>query len=95
MAKAAETLIREWAYLLWRKEGCPDSRDREFWERAPLLLEAEPAPPMLTPLQARSAGEAVVDEAVAQTFRASDPPAFAARARVGTSSEQPAPGLKG
>ena len=89
MAEDVETQVRERAYLLWKKEGCPDGRDREFRERARLLLEAESAPPIATPLQARSAEEAAVDEAVAETFPASDPPTFAATARVGASAEQP------
>jgi len=95
MAEGAETQIRERVYLLWEKEGCPEGRDRELWERARLLQAAESAPPMITLLQARSAEEAAVDEAMAETFPASDPPAFAATARVGASAEQPAPGLKG
>lgn len=45
---------------------------------------------MMTPLQTRSAEEAAVDEAVAETFPASDPPAFAATVGVGSSSEQSA-----
>ncbi len=95
MAENAETQVRERAYLLWEKEGCLDGRDREFRERARLLLGVESAPLMITPLQARSAEEAAVDEAVAEIFPDSDPPAFAATARVGASSEQPAPGLNG
>ena len=83
MTEDSEKAIQERAYLLWEKEGCPDGRDKEFWERARLLHEAEAAPPIMTPLQARSAEEAEVDEALAETFPASDPPSFAATDRVG------------
>ncbi len=88
MADDNEKQTQERAYLLWQKEGCPDGRDKEFWERGRLLHEADAAPSMVTPLQARSAEEAAVDEAVAETFPASDPPAFAATVGVGSSSEQ-------
>ena len=94
MAGEVESLIRERAYFLWQKEGCPDGRDREFWERARLLLEAESVPPMITPLQARSAEERAADEAVADTFPASDPPAFTATAGVGPSPGRSASGFQ-
>ena len=83
MTEGSEEAVRERAYLLWQKEGCPDGRDKEFWERARLLHEAKAAPSVVTPLQARSAEEAELDEALAETFPASDPPAFAATDRVG------------
>lgn len=75
-----EQRVRERAYFLWQKEGSPDGREQEFWERARLLMEAESAPPMATPLQARSPEEREVDEAAKASFPASDPPAFTATA---------------
>jgi hypothetical protein len=32
--------IRERADYLWQQAGCPDGRDREFWERAPRRTSA-------------------------------------------------------
>ena len=75
MQHDAEHPIRERAYFLWEKEGCPEGRDAEFWERARLMHAADAAPPVTTPLQSRSPSEKAVDDAVAETFPASDPPA--------------------
>ena len=87
MSEDSEKAIRERAYLLWQKEGSPDGGDKVFWERARLLHEAASAPPIMTPLQARSAEEAAVDQAIAETFPASAPPAFAATTRVGNTPD--------
>ena len=70
-----EHSIRERAYFLWEKEGRPEGRDTEFWERARLMHAAAAAPPVTTALQSRSPAEMAVDDAVAETFPASDPPA--------------------
>ncbi len=78
MDHSAEQQIRERAYALWQKEGSPEGRDQEFWERARLMLQAERAPPAQTPLSQRSAEEKAGDEAMKGTFPASDPPAFTA-----------------
>jgi hypothetical protein len=68
--------IRERAYALWEKEGSPEGRDAEFWERARLMIEAESAPPSTgSPV---SASDRSVDVAVDESFPASDPPAFTA-----------------
>ncbi|MBV8912586.1 MAG: DUF2934 domain-containing protein [Acetobacteraceae bacterium] len=72
-----EQRIRERAYDLWQKEGSPEGRDHEFWERARLMLEADDAAPMRTPLDERSPEERKADEVVAASFPASDPPSFA------------------
>jgi hypothetical protein len=68
--------IRERAYDLWEKEGSPDGRDAEFWERARLLIEADAVSARVMPPQ--SAEDAEIDEAMKETFPASDPPAFTA-----------------
>lgn len=78
MDQQHEERIRERAYELWEKEGSPHGRDQEFWERARLMLESERSSPIATPLGERSAEERKADEAVAQSFPASDPPAFTA-----------------
>lgn len=74
--------IRERAYFLWQKEGGPEGRDIEFWERARLMEQAAAEPPMVTPLQGRTAADAAEDTAVEQSFPASDPPAFNASVGV-------------
>ena len=70
--------VREKAYFLWREEGCPEGRGKEFWERAGLLEEVEAAPPSPPPDSGRSAADRRVDEAVLESFPASDPPSFTA-----------------
>jgi len=76
--------IRERAYDLWEKEGSPAGRDQEFWERARLMVEAEAAAPVRTPLSERSAEERRADQAAKESFPASDPPSFAATAGTRT-----------
>lgn len=80
MDQSHEQRIREQAYALWEKEGCPDGRDQEFWERARLMLESKAAPAVATPLGQRSPAEKAADVALDGTFPASDPPAFTAGA---------------
>lgn len=76
MTDRSEQQIRERAYALWEKEGSPDGRDAEFWERARLMLEAESAPATARPSQSPEDRE--VDVAMDESFPASDPPAFTA-----------------
>lgn len=78
MNRDSEQRIRERAYQLWQKEGSPEGRDQEFWERARLMVQAEGEAPMQTPLSKRTPDERKADDAVAQSFPASDPPAFTA-----------------
>ena len=66
------------AKALKEKEGNPEGRDAEFQERARLILEAERKPALATPLSQRTPDEKEVDTAMAETFPASDPPAFTA-----------------
>src|SRR3978361_1452409 len=56
-ARMDEQRIRERAYELWQKEGSPEGRDQEFWERARLMVEGAAEAPMVTPLSQRSAQE--------------------------------------
>jgi hypothetical protein len=39
----SERQLRERAYFLWMREGCPDGRAQEFWERACQMHQGEPA----------------------------------------------------
>jgi len=78
MDHSAEQNIRQRAYELWEKEGSPHGRDQEFWERARLMVQAEKAPPVTTPLSQRSASEKAEDAELEGTFPASDPPSFTA-----------------
>ena len=71
-----EQQIRERAYGLWEKEGSPDGREAEFWERARLMIEAAALPPSAVPQQ--SPEDAAIDVAMKESFPASDPPAFTA-----------------
>jgi len=36
-----ESEIRNYAYQLWEKAGCPEGRDDEFWRMAKAELDAE------------------------------------------------------
>lgn len=76
MTDSTEQHIRERAYSLWEKEGSPSGRDAEFWERARLMVEADTKPAPVRPKQ--TAEDAQIDEAMKETFPASDPPAFTA-----------------
>ena len=84
-----DTSIQERAYYLWQKEGSPEGRDAEFWERARLMHEAEAAPAFATPLQARTEAEVKVDAAMDESFPASDPPSFTAVQGLGHEPETP------
>ena len=82
-----EQRIKERAYHLWEKEGSPQGRDHEFWERARLMEQAASAAPISTPLQERTPDEKRMDEGLAETFPASDPvaasePTKATKARI-------------
>ncbi len=74
MSDASEQQIRERAYALWEKEGSPEGRDAEFWERAKSMIETEP----MKVTQTRGEGDREIDVAMDDTFPASDPPAFTA-----------------
>jgi hypothetical protein len=40
-AMSNESEIRNYAYQLWEKAGCPEGRDDEFWRMAKAELDAE------------------------------------------------------
>ena len=41
MGGISEEAIRERAYHIWLREGCPHGRDHEHWVKAQVELEAE------------------------------------------------------
>ncbi len=41
IAMGTESEIRNYAYQLWEKAGCPAGRDYEFWRMAKAELDAE------------------------------------------------------
>lgn len=44
-----ESHVREAAYHLWLKEGCPEGRDEDHWHRARAQLEADRLQPVPKP----------------------------------------------
>lgn len=63
-----EQRIRETAHRLWEAAGRPEGQEDHFWFRAEAAIRAE---------------EAKLDEALAESFPASDPPS--STATTGTS----------
>lgn len=59
--------IRERAHRIWESEGRPDDRAAIHWEIAARIIDEEDATPSTTP------AESAVDQAIADTFPASDP----------------------
>jgi len=49
--------IARCAYFIWKKEGCPEGRDVEFWTRAEAELEATLAPAARAAAQPMPAAE--------------------------------------
>ena len=64
-----ESRIRERAHRIWESEGRPDDRHQVHWEIATRIIDEEDA-------AAGSGQEDKLDEAVEESFPASDPPAM-------------------
>ena len=77
MPTISEDEIRERAHKIWMEEGCPHGRDREHWQQAIEELERGEG----------SASSGDLDEALADSFPASDPIAFTPIAGVGAAEE--------
>jgi hypothetical protein len=88
MDKAWQQRVRERAYAIWQREGSPDGSAEQFWLMAEEELLAEGHGPSSAPAGERSdrpRGEAQADDAIDDSFPASDPPAWTSETSAGAS----------
>jgi hypothetical protein len=68
MDREKERRIRERAYEIWLREGQPQGRDVDHWEKAAAEIEAESgSPPESKPEREQEAAEAEAEAAEAET----------------------------
>jgi hypothetical protein len=82
MDEAWRQRVRERAYTIWLREGSSDGSAEQFWLMAEEELLAEGQGPSSRPTDERPdrpRDEAQVDDAIDNSFPASDPPAGPAR----------------
>ena len=90
MGTDTDARVRELAYAIWEREGRPDGDAGRHWGLAEEELRAEATgsgaeqPDEERP--DRPQDDAQVDEAVDETFPASDPPAYMGGTRPGAPS---------
>ena len=97
MDDAWQEKVRERAYAIWLREGSPDGQAEQFWLMAEEELLAEgqgraSVPPDERP--DRPVDEATVDEVVADSFPASDPPAWSSETGAGAPAGAKMPGKR-
>ena len=74
MDEGWEKKVRERAYAIWEQQGCPEGYAERFWSMAERQLLGEGHRPGEETDRARA--DEIVDQAVEESFPASDPPAW-------------------
>jgi hypothetical protein len=97
MDEAWREKVRERAYALWLRQGSPDGQAEQFWLMAEeeLLAEGQGRPSVPSDKRPdRPVNEAVLDQAVEDSFPASDPPAWSSETGAGAPARAKTPGKR-